>query len=50
MLYGAHFFHPCPIFLELNSSLIYESYALLSDFTIYILSTEQNYEIELNAY
>ena len=41
---------PAPTILELYFSLIYEFYALLSDFTTYILSAEQDYEIEMNAY
>ena len=41
---------PVPNILELYFSLTYESRALLSDFSTYILSAKQNYEIELNAY
>ena len=41
---------PVPTILELYFSLIYEFYALLSDFTTYILSAEQDYESEMNAY
>ena len=41
---------PVPIILELYFSLTYEFRALLSDFSTYILSAEQNYEIEMNAY
>ena len=41
---------PVPSILELYFSLVYESYALLSDFSTYILPTEQDYEIEMNAY
>ena len=41
---------PTPSILELYFSLIYEFYALLSDFSTYILSAEQDYEIEMNAY
>ena len=51
MLYGALFFPLLsPLFWELYFSLTYESRALLSDFSTYILSAEQNYEIEMNAY
>ena len=39
-----------PIILELYFSLTYESRALLSDFSTYILTAEQDYEIEMNAY
>ena len=39
-----------PTNLELDFSLNYEYYALLSDFSTYILSAEQDYEIEMNAY
>ena len=41
---------PAPTILELYFSLIYEFYALLSDFYTYILTAEQDYEIEMNAY
>jgi hypothetical protein len=41
---------PVPSTLELYFSLVYEFYALLSDFYTYILSTEQDYEIKMNAY
>ena len=41
---------PVPIILELYFSLIYEFHAILSDFSTYILSAEQDYEIEMNAY
>ena len=44
------FFTPVPSVLELYFSLIYESYALLRNFSTDILSTEQDYEIEMNAY
>ena len=52
MLYGALFFFSTtvPTILELYFSLTYESRALLSDFSTYILSAEQDYEIEMNAY
>jgi len=39
-----------PTILELYFSLTYESRALLSDFSTYILSAEQDYEIKMNAY
>ena len=41
---------PIPTILELIFSLIYEFSALSSDFSTYILSVAQNYEIEMNAY
>ena len=41
---------PVPNILELYFSLTYEFHAILSDFSIYILSAEQDYEIEMNAY
>ena len=44
------FFAPVPSILEFYFSLIYELYALLSDFSTYILTAEQDYEIEMNAY
>ena len=44
------FSSPVPIILELYFSLTYESRALLSDFSTYILTAEQDYEIEMNAY
>jgi hypothetical protein len=51
MLYGALFFSTTvPTILELYFSLTYESRALLSDFSTYILSAEQDYEIKMNAY
>ena len=51
MLYGALFFSTTvPTILELYFSLTYESRALLSDFSTYILSAEQDHEIQMNAY
>ena len=44
------FFTPVPSILEFYFSLIYELYALLSDFSTYVLTAEQDYEIEMNAY
>ena len=41
---------PVPTILELYFSLTYEFHALLGDFSTYILSAEQDYEIEMNAY
>ena len=41
---------PGPTILELYFSPTYEFHAILSDFSIYILSAKQNYEIEMNAY
>ena len=41
---------PVSTILELYFSLVYEFYALLSEFVTYILSAEQDYEIKMNAY
>ena len=51
MLYDALFFStPVPTILKLRFILVYEFHALLSDFSTYILTAEQDYEIEMNAY